>query len=77
MKNTLSYSHPSKRTLTFIWNRHLGPVWQISWAHPRFGNILATCGYDQKIIIWKEKKANEWEIIKEFNHHKESGKDKV
>jgi len=33
---------------------HDGPVWQVSWAHPKYGNILASCSYDGKVIIWKE-----------------------
>lgn len=33
---------------------HDGPVWQLAWAHPMFGNMLASCGYDRKVIIWKE-----------------------
>lgn len=31
---------------------HSGPVWQVCWAHPRFGPILASCGYDCRVIIW-------------------------
>jgi len=33
---------------------HEGPVWQISWAHPKFGTKLASCSYDRKVIIWSE-----------------------
>eukprot|EP00951_Prasinocladus_malaysianus_P045780 scaffold617510_cov38-Prasinocladus_malaysianus.AAC.1 len=33
---------------------HQGPVWQVCWAHPKFGNLLASCGFDHKVIIWKE-----------------------
>ncbi|KAG8343637.1 WD domain [Trypanosoma vivax] len=33
---------------------HEGPVWMVSWSHPRFGNALASASYDQKSIIWKE-----------------------
>eukprot|EP01084_Bolivina_argentea_P067267 122535_1 len=32
---------------------HNGPVWKLSWAHPKFGTILASCGYDRQVIIWK------------------------
>ena len=39
-------------------NAHSGPIWKIKWAHPSFGNILATCSYDHSIIIWEEKKKN-------------------
>eukprot|EP00051_Salpingoeca_urceolata_P014775 m.188411 g.188411 ORF g.188411 m.188411 type:complete len:302 (-) comp18184_c2_seq1:75-980(-) len=38
---------------------HEGPVWELAWAHPSFGNILASCSYDRKVIIWKET-ANGW-----------------
>lgn len=33
---------------------HEGPVWMVSWAHPRFGVVLASASYDHKAIIWKE-----------------------
>lgn len=39
---------------------HQGPVWQVGWAHPKFGSILASCSYDGKVIIWKEGNPNEW-----------------
>lgn len=29
--------------------RHDGAVWQVAWAHPKFGNILASCSYDRKV----------------------------
>jgi WD40 repeat protein len=25
---------------------HQGPVWQVAWAHPKFGSLLASCSYD-------------------------------
>ena len=28
---------------------HTGPVWRVKWAHPRFGVLLASCGYDKKV----------------------------
>jgi len=40
---------------------HDGPVWQISWAHPKFGKILASCSYDRKVNIWRETKGK-WSI---------------
>jgi protein transport protein SEC13 len=39
---------------------HEGPVWQVAWAHPKFGNLLASCSYDRKVIIWKEESQNNW-----------------
>ena len=39
-------------------NRHNGPVWRVSWANPRHGRVLASCGYDRQVIIWKQNKNN-------------------
>ncbi|XP_034941080.1 protein SEC13 homolog [Chelonus insularis] len=49
---------------------HEGPVWQVAWAHPRFGNIIASCSYDRKVIIWKE--LGEWTKIHEHKSHDSS-----
>ncbi|KAJ8672980.1 hypothetical protein QAD02_004241 [Eretmocerus hayati] len=49
---------------------HCGPVWQLNWAHPKFGNILATCSYDRKVIIWKE--LDTWTKIHEHAVHDSS-----
>ncbi|XP_011500941.1 PREDICTED: protein SEC13 homolog [Ceratosolen solmsi marchali] len=49
---------------------HIGPVWQVAWAHPKFGNVLASCSYDRKVIIWKE--LNEWTKIYEHTCHDSS-----
>ncbi|KAL7022661.1 hypothetical protein ACKWTF_012337 [Chironomus riparius] len=50
---------------------HGGPVWQLSWAHPKFGNILASCSYDRKVILWKENNG-EWTKYYEYNNHDSS-----
>lgn len=34
--------------------RHNGPVWQLAWAHPKYGSLLASCSYDGKVIVWRE-----------------------
>ncbi|ODV82745.1 hypothetical protein CANARDRAFT_209731 [[Candida] arabinofermentans NRRL YB-2248] len=49
---------------------HDGPVWQVSWAHPKFGVILASCSYDGKVLIWKENGA--WSNIAEHSVHQAS-----
>eukprot|EP01114_Cavostelium_apophysatum_P013548 TRINITY_DN3303_c0_g1_i1.p1 TRINITY_DN3303_c0_g1~~TRINITY_DN3303_c0_g1_i1.p1 ORF type:complete len:313 (-),score=52.76 TRINITY_DN3303_c0_g1_i1:48-986(-) len=51
---------------------HEGPVWQVVWAHPKFGSILASCSYDRKIIIWKETSANQWSRLFEYDKHESS-----
>jgi len=53
-----------------ILNGHEGPVWEVEWLHPKFGNILASCSYDRKVIIWKEENQNQWQIIYLYNDHK-------
>ncbi|KAJ7647457.1 WD40-repeat-containing domain protein [Roridomyces roridus] len=47
---------------------HTGPVWQVAWAHPKFGHILASCSYDGKVLIWKEQ-PNGWSKIREHTLH--------
>ena len=39
-------------------NGHEQSIWDLSFSHPSFGNYLASCGYDNKLIIWKENKSN-------------------
>lgn len=50
---------------------HDGPVWQVSWAHPKFGVILASASYDGKVLIWKEDNGR-WTIISEHAVHQAS-----
>ena len=33
---------------------HKGPVTSIAFAHPEFGNLLASCGSDE-VVVWEEK----------------------
>lgn len=33
---------------------HNGPVWGVAWAHPRFPGVVASCGYDKLICVYKE-----------------------
>lgn len=52
---------------------HQGPVWQVAWAHPKFGSMLASCGYDGRVILWKEgSKPDEWTQAHVFADHKSS-----
>ncbi|KAH9036879.1 vesicle budding-like protein [Lactarius pseudohatsudake] len=43
---------------------HTGPVWQVAWAHPKFGHILASCSYDGK-----QPSSAGWAKIKEHSLH--------
>ncbi|XP_045166697.1 protein SEC13 homolog [Mercenaria mercenaria] len=50
---------------------HEGPVWQLAWAHPMYGNLIASCGYDRKVIIWKETNST-WGKLYEYSNHDSS-----
>mmetsp|Transcript_5326 Transcript_5326/g.9588 ORF Transcript_5326/g.9588 Transcript_5326/m.9588 type:complete len:466 (+) Transcript_5326:160-1557(+) len=41
---------------------HEAPVWQVSWAHPKFGVVLASCSFDGKVIIHREQ-PGQWQKI--------------
>lgn len=41
-------------TLTASWKAHSGSVWKVTWAHPEFGQVLATCSFDRTAAIWEE-----------------------
>lgn len=61
---------------------HDGPVWSLAWGHPKFGNILASAGYDGKVIVWREvagqgQQGAKWERIKEHGLHGASGEWRV
>lgn len=33
---------------------HSGPVWKVSWAHPKYGGLLASASYDKYGIFGKK-----------------------
>lgn len=39
----------------------MSQVWQVSWAHPKFGHLLASCSFDHKVIVWKEVADGVWQ----------------
>ena len=51
---------------------HEAPVWQVSWAHPRFGVILASCSYDATVNIYREVSQNNWSKIYDHKYHESS-----
>lgn len=54
---------------------HEGPVWKVAWAHPRFGNLLASCSYDMRVIVWKEMQPGQWQIAHMDENHAASVND--
>jgi len=51
---------------------HEGPVWQLSWAHPKFGVLLASCSYDGSVLIHRESPSNTWTLIYSHKYHEAS-----
>jgi len=47
---------------------HEGPVWQVAWAHPKYPGIMASCGYDRQIIIWKQEPSRWVMAFKDDSH---------
>jgi nucleoporin SEH1 len=45
-------------TLSAQWQAHRGTVTSLSWAHPEFGSLLATCGSDHDAKIWEQAVSN-------------------
>ncbi|XP_041375583.1 nucleoporin SEH1-like [Gigantopelta aegis] len=39
---------------TASWKAHSGSVWRVTWAHPEFGQVLATCSFDRTANVWEE-----------------------
>lgn len=33
---------------------HDAPICQLSWAHPEYGTVLASCSFDKTVKIWEE-----------------------
>ena len=40
--------------LSAAWKAHSGSVWKVTWAHPEYGQVIATCSFDRTASIWEE-----------------------
>jgi nucleoporin SEH1 len=40
--------------LKYDWKGQNGSIWKVQWAHPEFGQVLATCSFDHTCCIWEE-----------------------
>ena len=52
------------RLLTTL-QAHEGPVWQVAWAHPKFASLLASVGYDGRVVAWREQSQGQWAKVLE------------
>ncbi|ODM88766.1 Nucleoporin SEH1 [Orchesella cincta] len=40
---------------TASWKAHSGSVWKVTWAHPEFGQVVATSSFDWSAAVWQER----------------------
>jgi len=38
-------------------------VWQVSWAHPKFGVLLGSCSFDGSVLIHRETRPRDWSLM--------------
>ncbi|KAJ3970122.1 WD40 repeat-like protein [Lentinula raphanica] len=52
------------------WKAHQAPIASLSWAHPQFGDVLASASFDRTVRIWEkvpgEKTYNESALFLDF-----------
>jgi protein transport protein SEC13 len=47
-------------------------VWSISWAHPKYGTLLASSSYSGQILIHREVAPGNWQLIQSSTTHSAS-----
>jgi len=62
----------TQHQLSAHFQAHEGPVWQVAWAHPKFGSILASCSYDRRVCVWKEMQPQQWTQVYMYEGHQSS-----
>ena len=40
-----------------IQNAHQAAIWRLSWAHPEFGQLIASCSHDTSVHVWEEQES--------------------
>ena len=48
---------------------HDGPVWEVAWAHPRYGVLLASCSYDSAALVHRESPPGTWAPVYQYRGH--------
>ena len=58
-----SVRNDGQQSAEVTFKAHEGPIWQVSWAHPKYESVIATCGYDGQVRVWKRDANNNWENL--------------
>jgi protein transport protein SEC13 len=45
---------------------HSGPIYQLSWSHPKYSSSLASASFDGSVLIHRESRPGEWILVKAF-----------
>jgi len=40
----------------------------VAWAHPKFGQIVASCSFDRRVLVWKESEQQRGAFTQVFSH---------
>eukprot|EP01084_Bolivina_argentea_P199955 342007_1 len=51
---------------------HEGPVWQVCWAHPKFGVLLASASCDGSVVVHRETSPEVWQTAYVHRFHDSS-----
>lgn len=54
-------------TLSATLTGHDGPVWEVAWAHPRWGVVLASCSYDGSVLMHREESPGHWVVVHKWS----------
>jgi WD40 repeat protein len=59
--NTRTTSLTESLLLVVGGSGHNGSVWKVTWGHPEYGQVLASCSFDTSVCVWEEKAPNQWD----------------
>lgn len=52
---------------------HEGPVYEVAWAHPKFGSILASSSFDGSVLLHRETHpSGSWDLVHAHRMHESS-----
>lgn len=54
--------HGDEQVLSAELKGHTGPVYQVAWASPKFGAIVASASSDNTMVLWRCLQDGDWEV---------------
>lgn len=61
-----------KTTLQHKIQAHESAVWQLSWADPKYGSLLASASFDKRVLLHQEGIDGQWRVVYSFEDNKTS-----